>query len=168
MTGYSADSSCIVDEASSVGDRARLYSSVHVIGSAVGARTTVSDGTDLLRSSVANRCEIGRRNLVIDSEIDCCTYTGSNTVVTKTRIGRFYNVSWNVSLGGGNHDYRAGCMLTDLYWKKLLDIELDRALEAAPGPRLTVGSDVWIGACANVLGGGSRLAMGLSSGRAHW
>ena len=143
-------SGVVVDDASTVGEGVRLYDLVHLFGSRVGDLSTVSQGTDLINSSVASCCDIGRRNLLIDSEIGVGTFTGANDVISNVRVGKYCCISWAVSLGGVDHNYRAASMLNGLYWRKLLRIEPEE--EGTPPP-LTIGNDVWIASGANILSG---------------
>ena len=110
-------------EGSRVDATATLYRGVTVLGSTVGGGSVVADNCDILRSGIGSRVEVGRRNLLLGSSIGDCTYTGSNCVVSNASVGRYCCVSWNVGIGGGNHDYRSACMLTPHYWEGLLGVD---------------------------------------------
>lgn len=139
--------------ANSVSETAVLYNQVHVIRSSVGDHAVVSDNVDLLDSEIAPYAEIGRRNLVINSFVGEGSYTGSNDVLSHARIGRYCNNSWNVGLGGGNHNYRAACMFTDHYWGKILDIDFGCEVAKGTSGGCEIGNAVWIAQAVSVVSG---------------
>lgn len=137
----------------SVSETAVLYKQVHVVRSSIGDHAIVSDNVDLLDSEVAPYAEIGRRNLVINSFVGEGSYTGSNDVLSHARIGRYCNISWNVGLGGGNHNYRAACMLTDHYWRKILDVDFECETAADASKGCEIGNATWIAQAVSVVSG---------------
>lgn len=132
---------------------AKVYKDVGVYSSSVWPHATLDDGVVLIRSKIASCCEIGRRSLVVDSQFGFGSYVGSNAVIKNAEIGRFSCLAWNVSIGGDAHNYKAACLLDDLYWKKALGVEFDEESRFEGSRRTVIGNDVWIGAGAQVLSG---------------
>lgn len=137
---------------SGVSSTAKLYNEVHVIGSSVGDHAVISDNSDILRSTIAPFVEVGRRNLVLDSSIGEGSYTGSNDVISNASIGKYCSISWNVGLGGGNHNYRAACMFTDHYWRKVFGVETD-SRDAGKGGKCVIENGVWVAQAVSVVSG---------------
>ncbi len=136
----------------SVANSAVLYNQVHVIRSSVADHAVVADNTDLIDSLVGPHAQVGRRNLVIGSEIGEGTYTGSNDVIFGASIGKYCCVSWNVGIGGGNHDYKAANMFTNHNWKKILGVDFppDRT---GSGGGVVLRNGVWIAQGVSVVSG---------------
>lgn len=147
-------------EGSRVDATATLYRGVTVLGSTVGAGSVVADNCDILRSRIGSRAEVGRRNLILGSSIGDCTYTGSNCVVSNASVGRYCCVSWNVGIGGGNHDYRSACMLTPHYWERLLGVGPSDLGGGCPPAGCSVGNGVWIAQGAIICGTGVTVGNG--------
>ncbi len=130
---------------------ARLYRDVRVEASEIGRNSIIADNSDVIRSTIAEHCEVGRRNLVIDSFMGRGSYTGSNSVIHDSRIGSFCCISWGVSLGGFTHNYRAASLYSAGNWKRRFGIEVDAASERREPT--VIGSDVWLASGVNVIGG---------------
>ena len=125
------------------------YDNVKITQSSVGPNCPICDNCDIIRSTIEGHSTIGRRNLLLESEVGLGSYTGSNSEIRNTSIGRFCNISWNVSIGGADHPYRSASMYSDVLWRTVLGSE--RRL--AEKPRCIIGNDVWIASTANILGG---------------
>ena len=72
-------------------------------------KSTIGDYVTIGNDSVVDNCflegnnSINRRNFILRSEIGKFTYTGIGTSIRTAKVGRFCSISWNVSIGGGNH-----------------------------------------------------------------
>ena len=131
-----------------------VYSNVNIVNSDVGKYCSVGDNSKIDNSVLRENVRIDRNNLILNSSIGRHSYTGSNTKIIKTEVGAFCSISWNVSIGGGNHDYEQFTTHSFLY---------DDTSELRPdgvGPlydrfkdKVVIGNDVWIGAGVNVLRG---------------
>lgn len=135
---------------SKVAQDARLFHNVRCINSEINAKCTIGDDCDIDGLVMYEKSELGRRNLIRNTTIEKGSYTGTNTIVKKTDIGRYCCISWNVSIGGGNHDYKKTSLYTDYWFKRTFGVE---AKETPVDYRTTIGNDVWIGAGVNIIGG---------------
>src|SRR5690606_3028507 len=84
---------------------ARVYSNVELRNSSIGYGTSIGDQSIVLDSQIESNVAINRRNFIQNSVIGRFTYTGVNTQIRGVTLGRFNSISWNVSVGGKNHDY---------------------------------------------------------------
>ena len=96
------------------------------------------------------RSSFGRRNHAVGVRFGFGSYTGSNVVLKSCDIGRCCSISWNLSIGGMNHDYESASTCTSYWWKSVLGVDSETRTSVL---RTTVGNDVWIGCGANVLSG---------------
>lgn len=93
------------------------------------------------------------------------TYTGRNFVSWHSQIGKFCSISWNVGIGGANHDYNRISQHAFLYARQFdlmgdNEVGYDRFADDC-----VVGNDVWIGCnaviCRGVhIGDGAVIAAG--------
>lgn len=135
---------------SEIHDTAKLYREVRVTDSFVGEDATLCDNVDVVRCRIGARCTVGRRNFVLESEMGDGSYTGSNSEIRNCSIGRYCCISWGVSLGGANHNYKAASMIRGRVWRMAVGAEPP---EGEPETRCTIGNDVWIGSNACVISG---------------
>lgn len=148
--------------------KAKVSENSHVSGSSIdqlgvrvwdGARVENSDfdenvsiGNDsiIVKSKLSKTCEIGRRNIISNSQIGTGTSTQSNTTIRFAKVGKYCAIAWNVTIGAPNHDF-----------KRLAMAELDRIFSGEDHEHLSsfdtldcnIGNDVWIAAGAHVLRG---------------
>lgn len=136
-----------------VSETATLYRQVRIVDSKIEDHAVVADNSDVLRSRLGCRAEVGRRNLVIGSSLGRGSYTGSNSVIKNAEIGGYCCIAWNVSIGGDSHNYRAASLLDDRHWEKTLGVTFAQGEGYDGSPRCLIGNDVWIGASASILSG---------------
>lgn len=139
-----------VDSKSHICDTAVCYNGVRVTESWIGECSVICDGADIIRCKVGERCSVGRRNLLLESSLGDGSYTGSNSEIRNCEIGRYCCISWNVSLGGAQHNYRAASMIRGRVWKSAVGVEPPVETK---DPFCRIGNDVWIGSSAVVLSG---------------
>ena len=142
---------------------AKIYKECKVQNSLLGSRTTIGDFSIIADSQFAEDVQIQRNAMIYSSDIGRYTYTGKNFVAWHCKVGAFCSISWNVSIGGANHDYRRGTTHAFLYLPNMGICE-------TPGyDRFTdeciIGNDVWIAAnaciCRGVkVGNGAVIAAG--------
>lgn len=78
------------------------------------------------------------------------SYIGPNSIVKYTKIGKFNSISWNVSIGGSNHNYNSASMYTSYWWKKVFNVNF---FDEKTGLESTIGNGTWIGAGVNIIRG---------------
>ena len=135
---------------SSISTSANVYNFVRIVNSSIGENCTIGDDCDVVNLTMEERSEIGRRNIIRDSFIGKGSYTGTNTIIKNAIIGRYCSISWNVSIGGGNHNYNNISMYTDYWYKRTFGIDFPAQHNNI---NVTIGNDVWIGAGAIVNNG---------------
>lgn len=113
--------------------------------------SSIGDFTRAEDSAFGEHVQIQRNGLIYSSSFGRRTYTGKNFTCWHARIGSFCSISWNVSMGGGNHDYRKVTTHAFLYIPSMGlcdEAGYDRFSEPC-----IIGNDVWIGCHAVVCRG---------------
>lgn len=141
----------IMCEKSIIADTAQIYENLRIINSKVSPYCCIGQDCDLVETTMHTHSELGRRNIIRNSSIGTGSYTGTNTVIKNSVIGKYCSISWNVSIGGGNHDYKRVSMYTDYWYNRTFGIE--KPHDNISSTMTHVGNDVWIGAGANIIGG---------------
>jgi len=113
----------------------------------------IGDMSRCTDSSMGVSAKIDRFGLIYHSSLGDYTYIGSHSMILHTIIGKFCSISWGVSIGGAEHDYR-NISTHDFYYNDAYGIR-----PSAPLPydrfaeKSLIGNDVWIGANATILRG---------------
>ncbi|MDY6975886.1 MAG: CatB-related O-acetyltransferase [Pseudomonadota bacterium] len=137
-----------------ISETASIYRDCRVLGSSLEEYSTVGDNTRVEFSSLSYKARLDRNNYCYKSNLGKYTYTGMNSVVIAADIGAFCSISWNVTIGGANHDFKRVTQHSFLY----NDRDKLRPLGVPPAynrldSELKIGNDVWIAAGAVVLRG---------------
>lgn len=135
---------------SKISKKVNMYNNIRCVDSVIGEKCTVADECDIVRTIMHKKSEFGRRNIIRDVEIGEGTYTGTNTVIKSTVIGKYSCIGWNVSIGGGNHDYTKISMYTDYWFNRTFGIKTDNKVQNL---QTWIGNDVWIAAGVNIING---------------
>jgi len=143
-----SDSARIID--SSLCSDVKVYRDVSITRSSVGSECIIADNTDVYDSKLANCVRLGRRNFVLGSTFGFGSYTGSNTEIRNVQIGKMCNISWDVSLGGHNHNYKAASMTSAVPWNTVFHTKRE---ESHHPEECIIGNDVWIASGANIIEG---------------
>jgi len=139
---------------STVGDNVKIYKAAEVKESMLGDYVSIGDQTIVLGGELEGNIAINRRNFIQQSNIGCFTYTGPNTMIRAVKMGRFCSISWNVSLGGKNHNYDNVTTSTLWAFHNMSGTKLTGKFNYGAGQKpCTIGSDVWIAANVVVLRG---------------
>ena len=88
-------------------------------------------------------------NVLTNSKIKEGTFTGHNSYLLNTNIGKMCSIGWNVSIGGRDHNMNSVLMYPDTYWEKIFGISID------PERRYNtlIGHGVWISSGVTILSG---------------
>lgn len=135
-----------------IGNNLKQYGNVSLINSNIGNDVIIGEDSFIKECIIDNRCSIERRNMLFHSQLGSYTYTGYNCVIKYANIGKFCSISWNVSIGGADHDVSH---LTTHPFPFLLKFGLTDQpdnYDSFSTP-LVIGNDVWIGSNACVLRG---------------
>lgn len=126
-------------------ERARTINCNFDDGVIVGEDTYAKD------CKFAKNVRINRRNFLQNAEFGDYSYTGHNTTIKYATIGKFCSISWNVSIGGADHDY------TKLSTHPLAVLPnfgfVSGGVYTSYEEPLGIGNDVWIGSSVEILRG---------------
>ena len=133
---------------------ARIYKATRVENTTLGAYVTIGDYSRVGDSALAERSFLQRNNMVYSARLGRYSYTGKNATIWHADIGAFCSISWNVSIGGADHDYTRLTTHTFLYDGDDFDLmpEGETGYDRFAAP-CAVGNDVWIGSNACILRG---------------
>ncbi|RZK26727.1 MAG: hypothetical protein EOO43_01980, partial [Flavobacterium sp.] len=134
---------------SEIHSTASVYRNVDIRKSRIGENCSIGDDTSLLKSVIEDRVAVNKRNLIQNSKIGRFSYTGHNTVVKFAEIGRFCSISWNVSIGGKNHDIKKVTTNSEWWFHKLDSGHSLPPSEYLESDECVIGNDVWI--ASNVI-----------------
>jgi len=138
---------------SHVAEGVQVYTGARIRGSQVAERCVVGNFSRVDESELEEAVRIDRNNHLYRCRVGRFSYTGMSTVAMVADIGRFCSISWGVSIGGADHDYRRVAQHSFLYndrdgLRPIPEPAYDRFAE-----RLAIGHDVWIAANAVVCRG---------------
>lgn len=139
---------------SKLGETVSVYEGARVKDSTLSGHNIIGSFSRVDSSVLAERVRIERNNQIYRSEVGRSTYTGMNTVVMCANVGAFCSISWNVTIGGANHDYNRITQHSFLY----NDHDKIRPESELPkydrfDQEVIIGSDVWIAASASIMRG---------------
>ena len=120
----------------------------------MGTFSAIGDNSVLLNSHIGDYVNINRRNDLQGVTIGSRSYTGMNCVMRSCLIGRFCSISWNVSIGGKNHDL--SLLTTSPIWRFKRMGKGGRTIGSkgvnfGSSAVCEIGNDVWIGSNAVIL-----------------
>ena len=139
---------------SSIPDSCAVYQGARVKNSQFGERCSVGNFSRVDDSILGDFVRVDRNNQIYSSKLGRHSYTGMGTVIMCTELGSFCSVSWNVSIGGAEHDYTRMTQHSFLYndhdaiRPDGFNIAYDRFSD-----KVLIGSDVWIAAGAVITRG---------------
>ena len=140
---------------STISSKARVFRNVRCVNSTISDYCTIGDDSDLDRVIMHEKSEFGRRNLIRNTVIGRGSYTGTNTIIKNTVIGNYCSLAWNISIGGGNHNYHNISTYSDYWYKKTFGVQFNKDIDGANevAEKVTIGNDVWIGSGVTILNG---------------
>jgi virginiamycin A acetyltransferase len=129
-----------------------IYRFAWVKNSIIGENSSLGDFSKVDESIFGPYTRIGRFNHIYQSHFGNHSYTGPNTVIMHAQIGQFNSISWNVSIGGANHDYKRVTGHSFLYndYDDLRPNEIPIPYNRFDSPCI-LGNDVWVGSGAVIL-----------------
>ena len=111
---------------------------------------SVGDDTTIERSRFERCVTINRRSYINDSEIGAYSYSGINTTMNWTKLGRFCSIARNVDIGGFDHDYRKVTTMPAFRFQQTNNGG-GKLRMREQHDYCFIGNDVWIAAGAIVL-----------------
>lgn len=138
---------------SQVSESARIYKEATVIDSVIGEKTVVGDFSRLIGCRLGNNVDIYRYALIQQSTMGDFSYVGRNFVGLHMNVGKFTAISWNVSVGGANHDYQRITQHAFIYSPQFRMLEGVESAYDRFANKCEIGNEVWIG-CNSVINRG--------------
>ncbi len=150
--------SSIIDESSYIsnsklGNDCKMYRFCRVVNSEINDHVTIGDLSTVTDSVLGYYVHINRNSMIRNCNIDIYSYGGMNFTALHCKIGKYSSISWNVSIGGANHNYNNITTHAFLYNPNFDMITKDEELHDRFSEPCEVGNDVWIGAGAQILRG---------------
>lgn len=149
-----------------VGLNVQLWNNTYLVNDEFGDGCVVREFVRTERSKFLKHNDLQRYSMIYDSEMGPYSYCGKNFTCWHAKIGAFCSISWNVSIGGANHDYTRVTTHSFLYSRQFGDFmpEGYEGYDRFDAP-CEIGNDVWIGCgaiiCRGVnVGNGSVIAAG--------
>lgn len=137
-----------------------IYKNACVKRTVLGTKSNVGDFGRVEDCVLGNHVDLQRFAMVYNCSLGDYTYVGRNFTAWHSQIGKFCSISWNVSIGGANHDYNRITQHAFLYAPQFNLID---SIEDSRYDRFTdeciIGNDVWIG-CNAVICRGVRIGDG--------
>lgn len=135
-----------------VSDSAKIFAGVDLKNSIIKGHTIIGDFSKVEESCLEEFSRVDRNNYIWKSSLGRHSYTGRNTKIICTDVGNFTSISWDVTIGGANHDYKKITTHSFLYNEidNLRPEGVEQAYDRFEQP-CSIGSDVWIGAGAIIL-----------------
>lgn len=131
----------------------KIYQHCDVRNSVLGENATVGDYSRLLNCNLGDRVAIQRNAMMYNVDIGRFSYTGKNFTAWHSSIGSFCSISWNVSIGGANHDYTRTTTHSFLYSSDFGIVDGNKVGYDRFELPCVVGHDVWIAANACICRG---------------
>lgn len=146
-------------------DGVKIFSA-RVRNTSLGQDSLIRDFSQVEGCTIGRRVDLQRMAMIFNTEIGDFTYTGRNFTCWNAKIGKFCSISWNVGVGGANHDYNRISQHAFLYASQFGLIKKGQKegynrFES----ECIIGNDVWIGCnaviCRGVkIGDGAVIAAG--------
>ena len=136
-----------------LGKHIKIYNNAQVKNSIIGNYVSIGDFAIVSDSNMESHSEINRRNWIVNSSIGSYSYTGIGSNILHASVGRFCSISWNVSIGGANHDYtKITTSRLSRYYRLDTGKYFDFNENNYNDPCI-IDNDVWIGSNVVVLRG---------------
>jgi virginiamycin A acetyltransferase len=137
------------------GERVSFFRGSEVENSVIGSDVVIGNDAIVIDSEIGDFISINRRNYILRSRIGSFTYTGIGTSIRSAQVGKFCSLAWDISIGGGNHEF--DMVTTSPLWRlhKLSGEqgkakgELEKRYQIFG--ETTIGNDVWIASNVTVL-----------------
>ncbi len=136
---------------STVADSARIYKNVIVRRSIISDNCIIGDMGHVEDSKLYYFTQLYPFGTMHHSELGAYSYVQKNSSIWHAIIGKFCSLSWNVSVGGGEHDFHKVTAHSMLYSKPYGFIE--EPLYERFSEKCEIGNDVWIAAGVSILRG---------------
>lgn len=130
----------------------KIWKNVFAVNVKTRPNVSIGDETRIEDCELGEFVNLQRYGMIYHTKIGRYTYTGRNFVAWHCNIGSFCSISWNVSIGGGNHDYHRVTSSAFLY-SDIFDLKGDNEGYNRFDDVCEIGNDVWIGCNAVICRG---------------
>lgn len=147
----------------------KIFANSRVFNTYLGHKSTIGDFSTVRESKLGEMTSIQRYCDIWRLELGRYSCIGRVSTIQATKIGAFCALSWNLKIGGDDHDYKM--LTTHPFWHNVAwgisdDVVLSQKYhEKEYCEPCEIGNDVWIGAgvsiCRNVkIGDGCVIGAG--------
>ena len=136
---------------SDISEDTKIYKYVDIKNSVIFPKSIVGDFCRIENSKIGYFAQVYPNGIMYNTQLGDYSYVQKNSSVWHTTIGKFCSISWNVSIGGGEHDFHKVTTHSLLYATAYGFV--DKAMYDRFSSPCTIGNDVWIGAGASILRG---------------
>ena len=139
---------------------ATFYKYVKINDSSLGKNSIVGDFSRLKKCIIGNYCSIDRQNFILHSIIKDYSYTGPWNMIFESSIGKYCSISYGVTIGPPEHNYKLLSTHPFIYRSKYELFEDNDIIEQQRfEKKIIIGNDVWIG-CNSVIARGVNIGDG--------
>lgn len=136
---------------SDIDDGAKVYKEARLRNCIIHKDVSIGDFSHIVRTTIGARSVIERRCVISNCTIGEASSIANSTVINNYEIGNYCAISWNVTIGGGEHPVNSLMMINR---KFLFDNDDSiNGLHPVLNEAGKIGSDVWIGAGASIKTG---------------
>jgi len=127
---------------------------LNISDSVIAPTADIDETAVVLHSKIGERCWLAQGTMFCYSELGTMSYLSTRSKAFSSKIGKFSSISWNVSIGPANHDYKRVSSHAMLYATRFGMIENpeERFYNQYDGETV-IGNDVWIGCNAVIMRG---------------
>ncbi len=128
----------------------KIYNGASVKDSSIKSKVSVGNDSVITESNIGDGTAINRRNYILKSTVGKYSYTGIGSMILSSVVGNFCSISWNVSIGGADHEHTNTSTLPK--WRfQLMDTGSFDNLGKFNDPPCIIGNDVLISTNAIIL-----------------
>jgi len=139
---------------SQIAESVSLYYRSWIRDSVLNNEVIVGDLSRVTSSIIGESAKIDRNNLIYHSSVGRYAYTGPFDMIFKAKIGSFTSISYGVTIGPPEHDYKKPTTHPFLYDTSYGIFNSEEIIDNHKFDKeIEIGSDVWIGCNATVLRG---------------
>ena len=149
---YIIDPTAFVEDVK-MDEGSQIWKNAFVKHCALGEMAKINDFSRVEHCILGKHCDIQRYAMCYHTTFGDYTYTGRNFVSWYSIIGKFCSISWNVGIGGANHDYNRISQHAFLYARQFDLMGDNETGYDRFSDECVIGNDVWIGCNAVVCRG---------------
>ena len=100
------EDSATIDDLTFIGEGTRIFKNAFVKKSTLGELCLIGDSCRVEDSEFGYFTWLYPNGTVYSSQLGDYSYAQKNSSIWHSSIGKFCSISWNVSVGGGDHDFK--------------------------------------------------------------